>query len=347
MRSALLPSSDMVLQLYEPELWVFSCSFSAHLVWLDQCLLSHWRSCRAVRGRVRCFCHRGLWSKTDNSEEEEQRAYLNFFFFFEWRSIYTVRILLWFGPGWPGSIWVCDTAWFIFLKYNTLEFKQLCCQAASEETCTGVRHLFGFFNPTESKKEREKEKEKERGGRRRRNIHPYIKPVEPSYLRGQICSTIVFLFFFFFFLFSVCVGCVLSSCVRLSKCSLGSPRPAPTNLKEVVLFCKSINSRKKMKYELILSISPWLGMLHGGVCHRQQVWIKTNPVLYVSQCTQMLRYLFQGSLDQVEGGDVTREPKEKLKEEKYNISLRGTPHYQWLDSMAYHTVMQPFSYYCS
>lgn len=60
MRSALLPSSDMVSQLYELLtldyylffLVLFSC---AHLVWLDQCLLSDWCSWHAVRGRVRVF----------------------------------------------------------------------------------------------------------------------------------------------------------------------------------------------------------------------------------------------------------------------------------------------------
>ena len=79
MRSALLPSSDMVLQLYELRLWVFYFSCSALVpIWfrLDQYQRRDWCSYRAVRGRVRLVCHRGICSKTHVEEGRKKKIEL-------------------------------------------------------------------------------------------------------------------------------------------------------------------------------------------------------------------------------------------------------------------------------
>lgn len=102
---------------------------------------------------------------------KKRRKELLFFFFFFYRGSSTqfFFILLRFAQVDLVSIRVSHTTLFIFLKYNTLVFKQLCCHAASEETCNGCQTPFWIRQPHRVEKKREREKDKER---REEEEHP-------------------------------------------------------------------------------------------------------------------------------------------------------------------------------
>lgn len=158
MRSALLPSSDMVLQLYELRLWVFfyfSCSLVPIWFRLDQYQRRDWCSYRAVRGRVRLVCHRGICSKTHVEEGRRKKKIEllkeslsdNRIFFL------TLFVFLFFSN--PGFALITMNTHFIcciLFKYTSVKTARLFLHSFWGVASRVSDTFLDLFNPLESRK---------------------------------------------------------------------------------------------------------------------------------------------------------------------------------------------------